>query len=372
MAVVQYNPMNTKKDIDRSLYRPGPGVSRSTQYAPPKTDTGFDYGTDPVQAAIDAVKALNFTPSQVYAPSSGPSASDVLANRKFEYEMAQDKAAADRAARSLAAYQNMLATGGYRSGTDQILGMIGAEGARSQGVVEDAYKRALQNIAAGYETAQGLTTQGYGALEQFLRANPNNPYANVQVSAPEAPDAMQQILSAYGVAAEPVLAQVAAEQAAAQQGAAGFQNLLSTLGGVAQQSDLSRLAEMEMARNLAGTTLGQQRAGFESRTEQARADALAQIEAQLAQARLDAEAAAIARRQQIEDAIAAAGGDVSGGTKPKDEKPKDEKPKDEKPKGEAETEEEKRRREALAQMLAAASGLGAGTGANMGPFAYAI
>lgn len=367
--VVQYNPMKANRDNDRAAYRPGPGTRQSTQYAPPVGSTGFNYGTDPVQAAIDAVKEMNFTPSQVYAPPSGPSASDILANRKFEYEMAQDKAASERAARTLAAYQNMLSSGGYRAGTDQILGMIGAEGARSQGVVEDAYKRALQNIASGYQTAQGLTEQGYGALGEYLRANPNNPYANVQVSAPEAPDAMQQILSAYGVAAEPVLAQVAAEQAAAQQGAAGFQNLLSTLGGVAQQSDLSRLAEMEMARNLAGTTLGQQRAGFESRTEQARADALAQIEAQLAQARLQQEIAAIARRQQIEDAIAAAGGSVTGGTGSGDGGKKEET----KPPAETggETEEEKRRREVLAAMIANAAA-GAGTGANMGPFAYAI
>jgi hypothetical protein len=292
----------------------------------------------------------------------GQKASDILAAQKFEYEKAQDRAAAERQARTLAAYQNMLSSGGYRTGTDQILGMIGAEGTRSQAAVEDAYKRALQNIAAGYETAQGLTTQGYGALEQFLRANPNNPYANVQVSAPEAPDAMQQILSAYGVAAEPVLAQVAAEQAAAQQGAAGFQNLLSTLGGAAQQADLSRLAEMEMARTLAGQTLGTQRATFSSQAEQARANALAEIEAQLAQARIQQEAAAIARRQQIEDAIAAAGGTIGGAGAGSGAGAG----------AGGETEEDKRRREALAQMLAAASSLGAGTGANMGPLAYAI
>jgi len=121
---------------------------------------------------------------------------------------------------------------------------------------------------------------------------------------------MEQILSAYGVSADPVRAQVAAEQAAAQQGAAGFQNLLNTLGASAQQSDASRLAEMMMAQNLAQTTLGQQRAGYESQAAQAQAQALAELQNRLAQARLEQEAAAEDSRQRIEDAIAAAGGDI--------------------------------------------------------------
>lgn len=302
-------------------------------------------------------------PTQISGGVAGPKASDILAAQKFEYEKAQDRAAADRAARSLAAYQQMLSGGGYRSGTDEILKMIESQAGTTRGNVEDAYKRALANIAAGYETAQGLTTKGYGALGEFLRANPNNPYANVQVSAPAAPDAMQQILSAYGVAAEPVLAQVAAEQAAAQQGAAGFQNLLSTLGAAAQQSDLSRLAEMQMASTLAGETLGTQRATYGSQAEQARANALADIEAQLAQARLQQEIAAQARRQQIEDAIIAAGASPASGTKEPTKQPDGQ--------TQGETEDERRRRELLAQMVANAAA-GAGTGANFGPMAYAI
>jgi len=285
-----------------------------------------------------------------YVSSAGPKASDVLAARKFEYEMQKDRADAARQARTLETYQNMLSGGGYRSGVDQLLGMIGAEGTRSEGAVQDAYQRALANIAGGYETAQGLTSQGYSALENYLRQNQTNPFANVPVSAGTAPDAMEQILSAYGVSADPVRAQVAAEQASAQQGAAGFQNLLNTLGAAAQQSDASRLAELEMARTLAGQTLGTQRAAYSSQTEQARASALAQIQAQLAQARLEQEAAAIARRQQIEDLIAGAGGTlpVTGG----------------------ESDEDRRRREELARIVANA---GAPNGLVPGQmFPYAV
>lgn len=292
--------------------------------------------------------------------AKGPSASDSLALRKYEDELAKER-------RQIQAYQQLLGGTGYRAGADQLIGLIEAQSGTTKGNVEKAYEAALKNIAAGYGQAESLSEAGYKDLQRFLEQNPNNPYAGMRAQVGAAPDALEQILSAYGVSAEPVRAQVAAEQAAAQQGATGFQNLLDVLGGAASQADLSRLAEMQMAQRLASETLTGQRATFQSQAERARADALAQIEAQLAQARLDAEAAAIARRQQIEDAIVAAGGDVSGGTKPKDEKPKGEKPE-----GAAETDEEKRRREALAQMLVAASGLGAGTGANMGPFAYAI
>jgi len=278
--------------------------------------------------------------------TTGPSASDILARQKFDWE----KGAARRAeefdaqkyadalatqareeafsrqqyadqqalqARQLAGLQNLYSTGGYRTGVDKMLEMIGAEGKRTEGDVNRAYEAALANIAAGYQTAEGLTGAGYNALEEFLRSNPNNPYANVQVSAGAAPDAMEQILSAYGVSADPVRAQVAAEQAAAQQGAAGFQNLLNVLGASAQQSDLSRLAELQMGRRLSGETLGTQRATYQSQAAKAQADALAEIQARLAQARMEQEAAAAARQYELAQAIAAAGGTpTAGGTVP--------------------------------------------------------
>ena len=261
----------------------------------------------------------------------GESASDKLAREKFEFEkakylagsggdsLARQKYADEQALqrRQLAAYQNLLAGGGYRAGADRMLGMINQQAGISEGNVNKAYQDALANIAAGYGQAQDVTGQGYSALEEFLRQNPNNPYADVQVSAGQAPDAMEQILSAYGVSADPVRAQVAAEQAAAQQGAAGFQNLLNTLGASAQQSDASRLAEMQMAQMLAGEQLTGQRAGLQSQASRAQADALAQIQAQLAQARLEQEAGAEKRRTDIEDVLAAAGAtpQTAGGDK---------------------------------------------------------
>jgi len=265
--------------------------------------SGFDYSQDPFQAALAAIGPVNFAPTPSYgAGGGGISSSDALAKRKYEDELAKEQ-------RQIEAYKSMLAGGGYRTGADRMLALINQQGDTQKKGIEDVYADALKNILGGFTTADELTGKGYSALQDYLTQNPNNPYAGVQVSAGTAPDAMEQILSAYGVSADPVRAQVAAEQAAAQQGAAGFQNLLNTLGGVAQQSDASRLAEMMMAQNLAKTTLGQQRMGYESQAAQAQAQALADMQARLAEARLAQEAAAEERRTGIEDILAGAGAD---------------------------------------------------------------
>ena len=295
-GVVTYTPMSDADKAARAQWGQSRLTSAQLGLSP---TTGGETVEQMVAREVNSYtppSPQNWLASLGLGGSSAANASDVFARRKYEDELAKER-------RQIEAYQNMLRGGGFRAGADRMLGMIGQEGVRSEGAVQDAYRRALENIAAGFETAQDLTTSGYGGLEQFLRANPNNPYANVQVSAGVAPDAMEQLLSAYGVSAEPVQAQVAAEQQAAQQAAAGFQNLLSTLGASAQQADLSRLAEMEMARTLAGQTLGAQRAGLQSQAEQGRAQALAQIQAQMAQARMEQEAGAIARQQGIEDLL---------------------------------------------------------------------
>jgi hypothetical protein len=282
----------------------------------PDTDAGqsdgFDYSQDPVQAALAAIGSLNFNPTQRYGAgggAQGPNASDVLAKRQYEDELAKQQ-------RALEAYQQMLSGGSYRGGQDRMLELLRGQAGTSTKGVEGLYGEAMGNIGAGYGDAQRLTDTGYSALQEFLRQNPNNPYANVAVGAGPTQDDLSGLLGAYGVSADPVRAQVAAEGASAQQGAAGFQNLLNVLGASAKQSDASRLAEMMMSQNYANTSLGSQRAGFQSQAARAQQDALAQIQAQLAQGEMQQEQSSEARRQQIEDAIAAAGGELP---KPKEE-----------------------------------------------------
>ena len=268
---------------------------------------GSDLGLgDPFEQAYKDFLAQqgNIRPTPRYGSGGGGiSASDALAKRKYEDELALQQ-------RQIDAYRTRLSGGGYRSGQDQLLKMLSDQAGRSRTDVEDIYGRGIKNIDDGYGDAQKLQDAGFLALQQYLTQNPNNPYANVAVSAGPTQDDLAGLLGAYGVSADPVRAQVAAEGAAAQQGAAGFQNLLDVLGASAQQSDASRLAEMMMSQNFANTSLGSQRAGAKSQAASAQANALAQIQAQLAQSQMEQEQSAAASRQQLEESIAAAGGDI--------------------------------------------------------------
>ena len=210
---------------------------------------------------------------------------------KWQAELAFDKQkyAAEQAAaaQQRAALQNYLSSGAYRGGSDAIMQAIADMAGQQRGDVEAATARALENIAAGYGQAQDLTAQGFNALQSYLAQNPNDPYAQLVAASGVAPQAEgANVLSAYGVGAEPVLAQAAAEAAASQQGAAGFQNLLNTLSAAARQADVSRGAEARMAGTVAGAGLESQRAGYRTQAEQAQAAALAQIAQRQAEAQL--------------------------------------------------------------------------------------
>ena len=250
--------------------------------------------------------------SLIKALGSGGGKSDALDWAKFNYQKQQDAAEAARAARSLAAMQQRYSSGAYGENIDKILEMIGQQGQMAETDIKNTFDRAVRNIQGGYDTALGLTGTGYRALQDYLAGAAYNPYKDVSVSAGVAPDAMENILAAYGTAAEPVRAQVAAEQQAAQAGAQGFQNLLNVLGGVAESGQLSRLAEVAMARNIAETGLGEQRAGYGTAAEQARANALAQLAQTIMSARIEEERRRGQLADELANAIIAAGGTGGG------------------------------------------------------------
>ena len=139
----------------------------------------------------------------------------------------------------------------------------------------------------------------------------------MQATVGSAPDALTQYLSAYGVSDQPVQGQIQADQLQAQQGAGNYQNLIDILSSVAQSGASSRGAESAMGENLFNTTLGQERAGYQTRAEMAQADAMRQIQEQMYQQRLANESSRNAQMQQLAQALAAAGGSTaSGGVAP--------------------------------------------------------
>jgi hypothetical protein len=72
-----------------------------------------------------------------------------------------------------------------------------------------------------------------------------------------------------------------------------------------------------MGQNLFNTTLGQERAGYQTKAEMAHADAMRQIQEQMYQQRLANESSRNAQMQQLAQALAATGGSTaSGGVAP--------------------------------------------------------
>ena len=277
----------------------------------------FPSQTNTSPSGFDMNALLGALSSGSGSGSGSGSASDKLARDKFNYDKQQDAASAAQAAKALAAQQGYYDSGAANQGFDALLKMIGDQGTVSENAVKGAYGNAITNLNQGYNAAQGLGNQGYDALNAYLGANQNNPYAGMQATVGSAPDALTQYLSAYGVSDQPVQGQIQADQLQAQQGAGNYQNLIDILSSVAQSGASSRGAESAMGQNLFNTTLGQERAGYQTRAEMAQADAMRQIQEQMYQQRLANESSRNAQMQSLAQAIAAAGGSTaSGGVAP--------------------------------------------------------
>ena len=246
-----------------------------------------------------------------------------VALKELQYKMQQD--ALDRAdalsaqqktdalnASILSQMQNQLATGGYRGNVDAILKMLEDTQTRQTGNIGDVYQRALGNIGGGYDAASTLMGQGYDVLDQYLRENPNDPYAGLRAQLAPVQNPMEQFLSAYGVSSPDVQAQAAAEQLAGEQGAGAFNTLADVLSRASQQADRSRALEALMARRGGTAGLAQQRAALASQAEMGQAQALAQLQQQIAQAKLEQEMSAENARQDLINRIIQSGGTLTG------------------------------------------------------------
>jgi hypothetical protein len=232
-----------------------------------------------------------------------------LNQSKWDAEQAQGvQSRADAQAR-LEAMQNYYDTGGYQTGYDELNNI--ATGQYDTGVqdVQGIYDRSQENLGAGFDMAQGLTNQGYASLQNYLQQNPNNAFAGLQQQVQPVANPMQQFLSAYGVDNVPVQAQVAAEQLAGQQGAGAFNTLADILNRNSQQSDASRMAEMQMGQTMANSSLGAQRANYQAQNARAQAQALAQLKQQLQQQQFGIQQNQMQAGQDIYNQILAATGD---------------------------------------------------------------
>jgi hypothetical protein len=313
-AVWEWNP--GAKPINRITSQfptlPVDGVQRGEQEAAAEGLTGIK---TPDQGGFSMADIMKLFGSR----SSGPNASDVLARDKFNYDKQQDALTRARDARVTSGLQNYYdgGQGQFNSGFDNLLKMITDQGKVSNDAISGVYDRAMTGIGQGYDAASGLGTAGFDALNTYLQANPNNPYAGMTAQVGSAPDALTDYLSAYGVSDAPVRGQIQADQLQAQQGAGNFQNLIDVLGGVAQQGAGSRAAESQMAQLLFNTGLGQDRAGYTSQAENAQAQALAALQQAMFQSRFGVEGDRNNLANQLAQSIISAGGTTENNNKEK-------------------------------------------------------
>jgi hypothetical protein len=234
---------------------------------------------------------------------------NALDQAQFDFSKATTAQGRADAKAKFDALKNYYDTGGYKTGFDELNNI--AVGQYNTGVegLQGTYDRSQANLGAGYDMAQGLTDQGYTALQNYLQQNPNNAYAGLQQQVQTVANPMEQFLSAYGVSGEPVQAQVAAEQLAGQQGAGAFNSLADILNRTAQQSDASRMAEMQMGRTMANSGLSANRANYQAQNAQAQAQALAQLQQQLSGQQFGIQQNQMQAGQDIYNQILAATGD---------------------------------------------------------------
>jgi hypothetical protein len=250
--------------------------------------------------------------------------SDILANQKFQYDIAKDDLARAQELNKRDALINYYKSGAYRSGIDSQLSGYDTMRGTSEAAIRQQLADSLAGIGESYGKAQGLTEQGYGDLINYLAANQQDPYAQVRVQnvAPVQLEA-QGLLEARGALSPDVLAYQQAVSSAGQSGAEQYQNLLNVLSSLNKSGNVSRANEAQMGRNMALTGLGEQRAGYESGLQSSSNQALTQLATQIAQKKLEAQAQADAQAQSLLETLAGLGIDVTsllnpqtGGVKP--------------------------------------------------------
>jgi len=181
--------------------------------------------------------------------------------------------------------------------------------AQREGYVNTEYERLLKNLGTQYGQAQTLTTEGFDALKSYLEGAPQNAFATAPraTAAPMAND-LAQYMASRGVEAGRVEPGIIAANAAAQGGAANYNNLLTVLAATSTQAQQSRLNEQAMAQRLAGAQLTARKAAQEGTLTTAQLQGLQTIQDQYNAAKIQLQANAIARDQALQDAIASVTG----------------------------------------------------------------
>lgn len=288
MAITRYG-LAQKKPLSTLVPSTGP--------TPVRMVTEEDFNFDPTEGATTTLTSTG---------SGGGSSSYASTIAKIKADQKAATAAANRATQGATAQRNaileQLKTAGQINPT--LLSTLDEQKRTQEKYIADQLALQQGQLAKSYQTGSGLQTQAFDALRNYLTANAPTAYAQAPraTAAPVVND-LAQYMAGQGVDAARVQPGLLAAQAAAQGGAANYNNLLGVLAGQSAAGQESRLAEQQMAQQLAAAQLGAYRAQQEGTLTTQQLAALQDIQSQYNTAKFQAQQQAIARQQALEDAL---------------------------------------------------------------------
>ena len=188
-----------------------------------------------------------------------------------------------------------------------LIGGVGQAFAPARTAAETSYQTALAQLGGRRTQAETLAGQGQTALQTYLQQNAPRAYAQLPqaAAAGATSDAVARYAQSIGV---PVASMASAAQAGAdlERGAVGSYNrLLSNLQASEASQQASRLAELEMLRNVQGAGIQQLYGAGSQQLEAQRQAALNQIAQQESARILAYQEAQAAEQRRLRDALSA-------------------------------------------------------------------
>ena len=183
--------------------------------------------------------------------------------------------------------------------------LLGQQRTTARTDAEARYQEALDLLSGRRKQAEERTGAGYSALEDYLRANPIQAYANApQATAPAgAQNLALQYARAIGAPGEQIAAEAQAQQGVSEAGAANYNRLLNLLRTQETASGESRAAEAQQARTLSQAQLEALYGGATSGLEAQRESAITAALQEIAGREFGVEQQRAARNQALRDAL---------------------------------------------------------------------
>jgi len=256
--------------------------------------------------------AITTTPTSSSTGSSTAATAKVRQN-ELDYKKLVDEAAARAATAALERQQAganaqrdallaQLASAGNIDPT--LMSTLDAQKAEQEKYIADQLAQQQKQLGTAYTTAGNLQTQGFDTLRNYLTSNAPTAYANApRATAAPITNDIAQYMQAQGVEAGRAQPGLLAANAAAQGGAANYNNLLGVLAAQSGAGQESRLAEQQMAQQLAAAQLAAYKAQQEGTLTTQQLSALQDIQTQYNTSKFQAQQQAIARQQALQDAL---------------------------------------------------------------------